>query len=388
MKKICPFHKDDIESRVRWLNDQADRGLELYSWGFFFVKFKESEGKRYWYQMDIDDWEDGPNEERRKELESQGWEYKDTIPGTSYHIYRCTEEKKPFQRDSEFCRCFCKKRETGKWTNRIILLLAVAVYLYLLYSQRDILLLEISKGDLGQMHIYMAIFVCMILVLFRDLFYQRRLCRTLLREISSGVVPAAEKTEREQMNLNFLVTMITWVIYGCLILWVIVTWNNTTTYNLTEKSGEITYLELSEFLGDSVVFSEEYLESEPEVNQMRSVTFYQGMLAEQVYEVHQFGRMKDGEPENLTGCYWNQVTEKASEPLFAQIVNFYTSDADQWSMEELENSYFTELITAKGIERNRGVRCVFARKDQNIVYLWYRGNVPTETLIEGLENLR
>ena len=72
--------------------------------GIFFVKFKESEGKRYWYQIDIDDWEDGPNEERRKELESQGWEYKDTIPGSSYHIYRCTEEKKPFHRDSEFCR--------------------------------------------------------------------------------------------------------------------------------------------------------------------------------------------------------------------------------------------------------------------------------------------
>ena len=261
------------------------------------------------------------------------------------------------------------------------------MYLYLLYSKRDMLLLEISKGDLGQMHVYMAIFVCMILVLFRDLFYQRQLCRTLLREISSGAVPAAEEAAGDRINLNFLITMSTWVIYGCLILWVIVTWNNTATYNLVEKSGEITYLDLQELLGDSFVFSEEHFEREPEINQMRSVTFYQGMLAEQVYEVHQYGRMKEGEPENLTGCYWNQVTEKAAEPLFAQIVNFYTSDADQWSMAELENSYFTELITAKGIERNRGSQCVFARKDENIVYLWYRGNVPTEKLIEELKDV-
>ena len=79
MRKLVPFSPNEIGETTQWLNDLAQDGLCVETWGSVFVKLKEGESKDWVYQIDIDDSTGDPNYQRKLELEKQGWKYVQTI---------------------------------------------------------------------------------------------------------------------------------------------------------------------------------------------------------------------------------------------------------------------------------------------------------------------
>ena len=359
MKKICPFHKSDILKITHWLNEQSSYGWALDSWGMFFCEFKESDGERYQYQLDMDNWEDGPNEERRVQLESLGWKYVETIGGTRIHIYRSLDWKASIPRNEEFIQYNRKKLRFVPIIGLLGILLSLALFLWVPFSKMQFMLVELAECDKSAIPLLVVIIVIAVLQFFNNEWPYYQLYKYLGKVSSITIL----ETERE-IGGDGLYLPLGWIQWGLMIgALFFVIW--------------MTY-------GNPKVYTEP-------------------LLAERHYEyIEQFSEALDGE-YNLNGKYWMNISENVEQELFVQIVeryagysNYYGYNSfrkeeydthDLWKLTEQEDERFDKLVVAKGRDEFLGDGLIFAQMEDDIIYLRYWGERDISQILDKITEI-
>lgn len=360
MKKICPYHKLDILHITQWLNEWSSYGWTLKSWGAFSCEFEEYEGERFYYQLDVDNWEDGPNEARRVQLKELGWEYVESIGGTRVHIYKTFECKATIPLHEGFNEYNRKKYRFSLLAGILKILLVLAAMLIPLITQRQFWLMEFMENDKRVVLFLMVFLVAVVMGFFHDdgncykfykylekkTFYNTNLETDLEIESSKVRIPFGML---QWSLLIFLLGMAAWLEYG-----------NTKPY------------------------------VEP---------FY----AERYYENTEDFSKKMKDKYNLYGEYWMNVSEDVQEKLFDQIVeryagysNYYGNTIfrkekydthDLWAVEELSDERFDRLVIADGRGKFMGDGLIFIQMEDDLVYLRYWGERDIESILEKVAEL-
>ena len=152
MRKLVPFHANEIDKTVQWLNDLAGEGLCVETWGSFFVKLKEGESADWIYQIDIDDSTGEPNYQRKLELEKQDWQYVQTIGTTRHHIYRTRNQSARLVWNGEYIEKYRKKQRVDLFWGVVAAIVCVIIYLWLaVFRNWNYLILSLveSRWDLA-----------------------------------------------------------------------------------------------------------------------------------------------------------------------------------------------------------------------------------------------
>lgn len=402
MIKICPFHRYDILNITQWLNEQDFYGWKLQSWGIFFVKFEESDGESWQYQIDLDDRGDGPDEERREKLEAGGWEYVETIFSTTLHVYRSKDKKQIFTRSGEFCEKYCRKERNAAIVSVIVLLVLAAIYLAEPVSKWPFLLVELTRTSKMRIGLYAVLLFLFIGRMVDEFRRGREIRRILKKTCSISVIYGEEEAARRRIRIPF--SLIQWILLIGMLLFVIISGNEEgEVRNLSEVDGTVRYVSLEALCGDDFSFSETYFSDSPEINRACCVEWIDGIFAEQFYEVNQYGSWNGKDTERLTGDYWRGVSEKLSDRLFSQIVERYTVyseywgylgsgslkptedyEGEPWKISEIESEAFTKLLIAERTVYGEEERLIFVRKGNDMAYLKYQGAASVELLIEKL----
>lgn len=366
MKKICPFHRYDILQITQWLNEYSAYGWELKSWGTFFCRFQEYNGARYQYQLDMDNWENGANEERRAELEALGWEYVDTISGTRIHIYRSPDCKVSIPENKEFIEYNLKKFRFSP-----VLQLVLGVVLLVFFwsgtsfsSGIQFILLNLTQTDkitLLLYGIYAAAIIVAALDAFRHCLQLYRYLRKKARSVS--VIMLEAEQEYDSNEVYFISRIAEYVlVYGALIL----------------------------ALGTLLFWGENQRE------------YVKGAFAERYYsEITSVYESLGKYP--VYGSYWMNVSEAVEDELFDQIVERYAGYSsyygngflfkrrydthDQWNIDRPEDERFEKLVIAEGIGKYYEEKLLFAQIGNDIVYLRCFRGADIPALIEELATI-
>lgn len=397
MKKLNLFSAHEVVGIMQWLNEQASFGWELKEWGSIFVKFQESDGPRCQYQLDLDNWEDGANEERRSELEALGWKYVDTIGGTKIHIYRSEDLSASIPPNEEFIAFHKKRLRITPIRGFISLLLAVSA-IFPMFSSIPYKLLEVTMTNKYGPHLIAVLWLMIAYEYIKRVVYQQRLYRYLedIREI-----PIKEILRRgDYHEKNIFPRVLYWgiLIGGILFLWRLD--NTQDERDLADADATTRYVDLAEFQDDDFKFAETTWSwsDYPDINRAKYISYKDGIFVEQYYEIRQYGYEIWDISEDLEGHYWIGVNENVQGKLFSQIVDRYTNyhyhyelfhrkeynTSNNWIVAEQTDERFDRLVIADGILKFEGYQLIFAQMDEHIVYLKYLGEKDISTVVEEL----
>lgn len=360
MKKICPYHKHEILKITQWLNEMSSYGWKLDSWGVFFCEFQEYDGERFQYQLDMDNWEDGPNEERRVQLKELGWEYVETIGGTRIHIYRSFDRKASIPEHAEFIEFNRKKFRFSLLAGILGILLTLAAFLAVPISNMQFWLVELTENEKGSIPLLLVIVVALVMKFFSDDWHNHQLYKYLGKKASSITILETE-VEPALDKIQLPYGMLHWsLLAGALIFGLWVEYGNSKTY------------------------------IEP-------------LFAERYYEhVEYFSKPLD-EDFNLDGKYWMNVSENVQDELFEQIMERYSGYSNYygyslfkkekydthalWKITEQKDERFDKLIVAEGRGEFLGDGLIFVQMEDDIVYLRYWEETEIETILEKVAEI-
>lgn len=356
MKKICLYDRRDILNITRWLNEYADYGWALQSWGRFFVKFEESKGDRFRYQLDMDNWEDGANAERRAELEALGWNYVETIPYTRIHIYRSLNRKASIPPNEEFIRYNRKKLRFFPFWNLAGALLALTALLLIPLSNQQFFLLELTQMDKGTRLLYAACILLITIQFFDNILHDYRLDQ-YLGSLQKDIDLEEAQISACSFALPYIRLICRLLSTGFMIGVICLTF-------VPEKG----YIEGA--------FVQRYY---PEV----------GGVSEELWNTY-----------GAHGNYWMNVSENVDEKLFSQIVERYSAYSnyyghgffrkskydtrDWWTVEERTDERFDRLVVAQGIGGHKGEWLIFAQQGNDIIYLKCRRTDDISGILDHL----
>lgn len=360
MKKMCPYHKLDILQITQWLNELSSCGWALKKWGIFFCQFEEYEDEQLYYQLDADNWEDGPNKLRQAQLEELGWEYADTIGGTRIHIYKTLDEKATIPLDEGLNEFNRKKYRFSLAAGLLKVMLTLAVPLIHLITRWQFWLMEFMKKDKDVVGFLIIFLVAVLVGVFYDDGNGYRFYKYLERKTVYD-----RNSEKEQEIASSRIRM---------------------------PFGVLQWILLVTLLG--VAMWMEYGNTKPYVE-----PFY----AERYYEnTENFSKTLE-EEYNLHGEYWMNVSEDVQEKLFGQIVERYVGSANYygytlfkkekydthelWVVEEISDERFDKLVVAEGLGKFLGDGLIFIQMEDDLVYLRYWGERDISTILEKVTEI-
>lgn len=360
MKKICPYHKLDILHITQWLNEWSSYGWSLKSWGLFFCEFQKYEGERFYYQLDADNWEDGPNEERKNQLKKLGWEYVETIGGTRVHIYRSYERKATIPLHEGFNEYNRKKYRFSLMAGILKILFILAGALVPLITQKQFWLINFMEKEKSVLWLLGIFVVALVMGFFHEDWNNHRFYKYLAKK--AGSVTNSES----DLNLE-----------------------------LTKVRLPFGVLRMSLLLGAlGFAIWLEYGNSKP---------YVKPFFAERHYaQVEYFSKALD-EEFNVDGKYWMNVSENVREKLFEQMLERYVGYSnyfgytsfkkekydthDLWEVEELSDERFDRLVIADGRGKIMGDGLIFIQMEDDLVYLRYWGERDIESILEKVAEL-
>ena len=360
MKKNCPYHKYDILRITHWLNEQSSYGWVLDSWGSFWCKFREYHGERYYYQLDMDNWEDGPNEERRVQLKELGWEYVDSIGGTRIHIYRTFDRKASIPAHEEFIAYNRKKLCFSVLVGILGIISILAAFLAVPISNMQFWMLELSETEKGMFPVLLTVVVALVVNFLNDGWHNHQLYRYLGKKAVSITILETED-DRNGERIRIPLGLIQWSLLAG--AFVVILWME---------------------YGDTRPYTEPF-------------------FAERYYENIEHFSKPLAEEYNIMGSYWMNVSEEPDEELFDQMVERYVGYSnyfnyslfrkekydthDQWEVTEQQDERFDRLVIAEGRGEFFGDGLLFIRMENDIVYLRYWGERDIEPILEKVTEI-
>ncbi len=401
MRKLVPFHANEIDKTMQWLNDLACEGLCVETWGSFFVKLKEGESADWIYQIDIDDSTGDPNYQRKLELEKQDWQYVQTIGTTRHHIYRTRNQSARLVWNGEYIEKYRKKQRVDLFWGVVAAIVCVIIYLWLaVFRNWDYLMLSLveSRWDLA---------VITVLVLYTMFVWILETAGTvrLERRLAEGNRLAERRDDNYQRDMRMrpkvlnglgkilmIITTLGWSVFSLGL--------EDEGHNFDDSQPVLPCVDLRNLEAEGFEITEITWVDNPDVNFGNRILEKTGLLTEYFCEVHQYGTDVAGEDVQISGQYYKLRPDSITNAVLEQLIDRSTSymyehqwleedkklPEDYWTITESEHAAFESVVVADAANGD-GPLMIFARVEDVIIYLRYYGNLPAGSFVEELTRL-
>lgn len=399
MRKFVPYHQNELSKITHWLNKLSKEGLCVETWGAFWLKFRDTEERDYYYQVDIDDSTADPNYQRRLELEKQGWQYVQTIGNTRHHIYRTRNQGVKLIWEDAYIAAYQKYLRSNTFWMIFSVLVYIAVWLYLIFWFRGpyALLAYIENDYLyGNLQIFSQIFL--IYNWTMEVIRMRSLQIMLQKEKGTFTAESYDGQEEKRIVPYGLKQMVSlFIIIGVFFaLWQFE--EKETNFDNTQAG--LACVDLQSLEEDGFKINEITWKENPEVNFGNRILEAKGLFTEYHYKVSQYGTDSAGRDVQISGSYWKVRPDGLAESLFTQLLersttyryeNLYREEdkieaKEYWNISERKESGFTKLIVAEPLTEDMPLM-IFAQKEDIVICLRYYGSLSGEIFVQELLKL-
>jgi len=395
MRKWLPYyHVNDIRKIEYWLNERAQEGYCIETWGVFWAKFKEEPERDYRYLIDIDDSRGEPNYERRTLLKTQGFSYVQTMGTTQCHIYRTKDEGAKISWDEAFVKKFWKKTLVDVVVSGILALVMLALYAFFVVDT-EYFLVGYMENDRYDRYVADIMVVLALLGWLRETIGVFKIRKLLHTKESVNEKPIYYETVHVPYGV---VAFMTWALSFSAAIYGFV--GNEYAENYEGREGFVDLRELEE----GFVISDILWREKPEVNFGNHISESEGLFYEYRCEINQYGTTVDGEDVQISSNYWKVRPDSLAEPFAEQLFlkhtqykyvdgNYVSGEVNReayWEIEQFFDEHFDSLsvVTEKAevlSEGDRPTLMIFAQKNDKVVFLQYYGCLPKEVFIEEIQ---
>jgi len=396
MRKWLPYyHVNDIRKIEYWLNERAQEGYCIETWGVFWAKFKEEPERDYRYLIDIDDSKGEPNYERRTLLKTKGFSYVQTMGTTQCHIYRTKDEGAKISWDEAFVKKFWKKTLVDVVVSGILALVMLALYAFFVVDT-EYFLVGYMENDRYDRYVADIMIILALLGWLRETIGVFKI-RKLLRDKESI---DEEPIYYETVHVSYgVVAFVTWALSLSAAIYGFVGNEYAENYE-----GRDDFVDLRELEAEGFVISDILWREKPEVNFGNRISESEGLFYEYRCEINQYGTAVDGEDVQICSNYWKVRPDSLAEPFVEQLFlkhtqykyvdgNYTAGEVDReayWEIEQLSDEHFDSLavVTEKAevlSEGDRPTLMIFAQKGDKVVFLQYYGCLPETVFLEEIQ---
>ena len=402
MRKLVPFGPNEIGKTTQWLNDLAQDGLCVETWGNVFVKLKEGETGDWNYQIDIDDSTGDPNYQRKLELEKQGWNYVQTIGTTRHHIYRTRNRGAQLVWDEEYIEKYQKTWRTDMLLGIVAEIFLVTLYLWFtIFRNWEYLMLTLVESSVSSMIIVTVLVLYTVFIGIGEIIGTGRFKRRLAEgnQITEKNEDHYQRDIRMRPKLRYglgkiLMTLTT-------LVWFVLSLDiEAKGDNFDDCQPALACVDLRDIEADGFAITSYIWADNPGVNFGNRILEKSGLFAEYLYEVDQYGTDASGENVQIAGNYYKLRPDSIADVVLEQLIDRSTSymyehqwleedkklPEDYWVITEPETAVFEKVIVAESDKENAPLM-IFAQMEDVIVYLRYYGNLPAKTFVEELVRL-